>query len=237
MEETTDLQESFQILKNRLVLIITLAFTSMAISGGFTHFFLTPIYQASTQLVLVPRERMGTTLTLEIDANLQLINTFNEVIVSPLILDEVIEDLGLNLTASSLGSMMSAKNRSNSQVITLTVQNENPVLARNIANVTAEVFEVEVLDNFNMDNVRILARAQIPISRISPRLVRNLTVGFLIGIMFGMNLAFMLEFLDKAVKTEHEIEKLIGAPVLGVVSMDFQNEILDPFSNQESDTE
>ena len=217
MEDTIELQELFQIFKKRLVMIITLAFFATIISGAFTHFFITPVYQASTQLVLVPRMGMDPMTQGEISANLQMINTFNEVIVSPMILNEVIEELDLSLTASSLGSRMSAANRSNSQVITLTVQSEYPELARDIANTTAEIFEVEVLENFNMDNVRILARAQLPVGPISPRLTLNIAIGFIIGAMFGIGLAFLLEFLDKTVKTEQEIENLTGIPVLGSI--------------------
>jgi len=218
MEETIDLQELFQILKKRLVPIVALAVGAMVISGIFTLLFITPVYQTSTQLILVPRVSEGVLLTQgEINANLQMINTFNEVLVSPLILDEVVEALGLGLSTGSLRGMMSARNATNSQVITLTVQNENPELASMIANTTAEVFKTEVLENFNMDNVRVLAQAQIPSRPISPRLTVNVGLGFVIGTMIGIFLAFLLEFLDKTVKTEQEVEKLIGIPVIGMI--------------------
>ena len=218
MEDAIELQELFQILKKRLMLIVTLAFVATKVSGAFTHFFVIPIYQASTQLVLVPRVEVGNSLNRgEINANLRMIDTFNEVIVSPMILDEVIEELDLSLTADSLGSRMSASNSSNSQVITLRVQNEDPRLASDIANTTAEIFEVEVLGNFNMDNVRILARAQPPSRPVSPRLTLNVAIGFIIGTVSGIGLAFFLESIDKTVKTEQEMKKLTGIPVLGII--------------------
>lgn len=220
MEDTIDLQELFLMIRKRFALIIVLAIVSTTISGVFTHFFVVPIYQTSTQLVLVPRANTDSPLTQgEIGVNLQMINTFNEVIISPMILDEVIEKLDLPMSAGSLRSMMSASNRSNAQVITLTVQNENPVLARDIADATAEVFKVEVLENFNMDNVRILAHAQIPRTPISPRPMINIAVGFMVGLMSGLFLVFLLEFLDKTIKSEQEVEKLINLPVIGVIPL------------------
>lgn len=218
IEETIDLQELFQILKKHLLLIFALAVSIMALSGVFTLFFITPVYQTSTQLILVPRVSEGALLTQgEINANLQMINTFNEVLVSPMILNEVIDELDLTLTAGSLRSMVTARNTTNSQVITLTVQNENAELASKIANTTAEIFKMEVLENFNMDNVRILADAQIPNRPISPRPLLNVGIGLVIGAMIGIFLAFLLEFLDKTVKTEQEVEKLIGVPVIGII--------------------
>ena len=222
MEETekVDLQEFFQILKKRLVLIVALAFVATMISGFFTHFFMTPIYQTSTQLALVPGVTADMPLTHgEINANIQMINTLNEVIVSPMILAEVIEYLDLDLTVGGLRSMMSAANRSNTLIITLTVQNERPELARDIANVTAEIFYEEVVAHFNMNNVRILAPAQVPRNPVSPRLMMNLGLAFIIGTASGVLLAFLLEFLDKTVNTEQEVEKLINIPVLGMIPM------------------
>jgi len=222
MEETekVDLQEFFQILKKRLVLIVVLAVVATTISGFFTHFFMTPIYQTSTQLALVPGVTADMPLTHgEINANIQMINTLNEVIVSPMILAEVIESLDLGLSIGRLRSMMSAASRSNALIITLTVQNESPELARDIANVTAEIFYEEVVEHFNMNNVRILAPAQVPSNPVSPRLMMNLGLGFIIGTISGIFLTFLLEFLDKTVNTEQEVEKLINIPVLGMIPM------------------
>jgi len=218
--ETIDLQELFQILRKRFVLIVVLAVVATGISGFFTHFFMTPIYQTSTQLALVPSVTADVPLTHgEINANIQMINTLNEVIVSPMILTEVIEYLDLGLTVGGLRSMMSAANRSNALIITLTVQNESPELARDIANVTAEIFYAEVVEHFNMNNVRILASAQVPNSPVSPRLMMNLGLGFIIGLVAGVCLTFLLEFMDKTINTEQEVEKLINLPVLGMIPM------------------
>jgi len=222
MEETEaiDLQELFQIVKKRLVLIVVLALVATGISGFFTYFFMTPIYQTSTQLALVPGMTADMPLTHgEINANIQMINTLNEVIVSPMILAEVIEYLDLGLTVGGLRSMMSVANRSNALIITLTVQNENPELARDIANVTADIFYEEVVEHFNMNNVRILASAQVPNNPVNPSLMMNLGIGFMIGVIAGIFLTFLLEFLDKTVNTEQEVEKLINLPVLGMIPM------------------
>jgi len=220
MEEAFELQELFQIFKKHTWLIIVLVLVGGLISGLFTHFFVTPTYQASTQLVLVPRGNEETPLTQgEISANLQMINTFNEVIVSPLVLDQVIEILALQSTASELRSSMNARNSSNSQVITLTVLNSDPELARDIANASVEIFKEEILYNFNLDNLMILAPALTPHFPISPRLTVNISIGFVAGIMIAIFLVFLLEFVDKTVKTEQEVEKLIGIPVIGVITL------------------
>lgn len=223
MDESIDLQGLWETLKKRFFLIGATIVTVALLVGGYTHFLVTPMYQASTQLIVSATGSgagtgSGVTQS-EITASIQLINTYNVILTSPVILDQVIERLDLPFSANALGNRMSANNQANSQVITLTVRHEDPGMARDIANLTAEIFAHDVPDIMNVDNVSVLAPAQLPPFPVSPRLLVNVAIGLMLGTMLGIFLAFALEFLDKTVKTEEEVEKLIGVPVLGVVSV------------------
>jgi len=57
MEETISLKELFQTLKKRLLLILMITSVATLASGVVSYFFLTPIYQASTQ-ILVNQKKM-----------------------------------------------------------------------------------------------------------------------------------------------------------------------------------
>jgi uncharacterized protein involved in exopolysaccharide biosynthesis len=50
---------------------------------------------------------------------------------------------------------------------------------------------------------------------VSPKPVRNGGLGVALGLMAGLGLAFLLEYLDNTIKSTDEAEKLYGAPVLG----------------------
>ena len=216
-EETIDLQEIHHLLKKRVILIIVLALIAMALSGTYTYYLVTPTYQTTTQMIISNLEDDNHLTHSDIQVSLQLINTFNVILLSPTILDQVIEDLKLQISASVLSGRMTASNAENSQVIALTVQHEDPELAQMIANTTAEIFSDEITEIMNVDTVRILATAQLPTSPISPNLTLNLAIGLIIGAMSGIFLAFFLDFLDKTVKTEQEIERLTNLPVLGII--------------------
>lgn len=218
MEDSFDLESLIQTIKKKLLLIVVLAILGAGISGAYTNFLLTPIYQASTQVVLIPQINTESPLTHgEINVNLQMINTFIEVMASPLILNDVITELDLQLTTAQLNSMMSVRSTNNSQVVTLNVQNEQPELARDIANSVVKVFKEEIATSFNMDNMMILAPALTPTTPIGPRLILNTGIGFLIGLMFGLFLAFLIDLLDKTITSEQEVEKLINVPVIGII--------------------
>src|SRR5262249_25445066 len=50
-----------------------------------------------------------------------------------------------------------------------------------------------------------------------PRIALNLTLGVLVGVVFALGLAFLIEYLDTSVKTMEEIETLLGVQVLAIV--------------------
>jgi capsular polysaccharide biosynthesis protein len=227
MEGTFTLKELFQILRKRLSLILSIMFIAILLSGVISYFFLTPIYQASTQLLVNQSKNGQSTYQYnEVQTNLQLINTYTVIIKSPAILEIVIKDLNLDMSAKELNEKIIVQNEKDSQVVNLSVQDPDEKIAAKIANKTAEVFKTEIVKIMSVDNVSILAKAAASDnpSPIKPRPIVNIAIALVFGLMAGVGIAFFLEYLDNTVKTEQEIEKLIGAPILGVIATmdDFQ---------------
>ena len=71
----------------------------------------------------------------------------------------------------------------------------------------------------NVDNVAILAEATISDNPtpIKPQPILNMLIGLVVGLMVGVGLAFLLEYMDNTIKTEQDIENLFNVPVLGVI--------------------
>lgn len=221
MEETISLKELFQTLKKRLSLIIIITAIATATSGIVSYFLLTPIYQSSTQiLVNQSKDEQQVYNAGEVQTNLQLINTYNVIIKSPAILDKVIEKERLNMTSGALNGLVTVASEQNSQVVNITVQNEDPKEAANIANSIAITFQEEISNIMNVDNVSILTKAQVgenP-SPIKPQPVLNMAIALVVGAMASVGIAFLLEYLDNTIKTEQDIENQLGLPVLGAIT-------------------
>lgn len=222
MEETISLKELFQTLKKRLTLIIIITAIATATSGIVSYFLLTPIYQSSTQILVnqSKNDQQQVYNAGEVQTNLQLINTYNVIIKSPAILDKVIEKEKLEMSAGALNGLITVASEQDSQVVNITVQNEDPKKAADIANSIATTFQKEISNIMNVDNVSILTKAQLgenP-SPVKPQPVMNMAIAFVVGIMAGVGLAFLLEYLDNTIKTEQDIEKELGLPVLGAIT-------------------
>jgi capsular polysaccharide biosynthesis protein len=221
MEETISLRELMDTLKKRMQLILLITLTAILVSGGVSFFLLTPVYQSSTQLLVNQSKSDQPVINQgEIQANLQLMKTYNVIIKSPTILEKVVSDLNLDMTTAQLNEKITVGSESDSQVINLSVQDTDPQKAAEIANKTASVFQNEIPNIMNVDNVSILAKAEVgeTQSPIKPKPVLNIAIAAVVGLMIGVGLAFLLEFLDNTVKTEQEVEKLLGVPVLGSIT-------------------
>ncbi|MCH6269422.1 YveK family protein [Neobacillus citreus] len=221
MEETISLKELLETLKKRLSLIVSITFIAAIISGVVSYFFLTPIYQASTQILVNQAKNDQQVYNYnEVQTNLQLINTYNVIIKSPAILDKVVDELDLGMNATKLNEKITVGSEKDSQVVNVSVQDPNPKTAALIANKTAEVFKKEIANIMNVNNVNILAKAEVAEdpSPIKPRPLLNIAIAIVVGLMAGVGIAFLLEYFDTTVKDEQVIEKLIGVPVLGSIA-------------------
>lgn len=220
MEETISLQEIASILKKRFKLIFLITVSFALLSFLITFFLITPKYEASSQFIVNQKDSLNEFNINEIRTNVELINTYNVIIKSPAILDYVIEELNLNLSVNQLANMISVSNTQGSQVVNVTVTHTNPNRAEEIANTTVEVFQERIPVLMNVDNVNILAPANVGSnpSPVSPNMTLNIAIAIVLGLMVGVGLAFLLEYLDNTIKTEQDIEKYLDLPVMGTIS-------------------
>ncbi|MDU9689546.1 capsular biosynthesis protein [Priestia megaterium] len=221
MEETISLRDLFQVLRKRVWLIILITIISAIISAVISFFVLTPVYQTSTQ-ILVNQAKSEQQLynAGAVQTNVQLIRTYNDIIKSPAILDKVVEQLKLDGSAKALSGKIQVTSAENSQVAQITVQDTDPKRATKIANTTAAVFQKEVPKIMNIDNVSVLSKADLASSEnpVKPQPTLNIIVALVVGLMVGVGISFLLEYLDNTIKTEQDIENILDLPVMGVIT-------------------
>lgn len=221
MEETISLQDLFKTIRKRLGLIALLTILAITIAGVISFLVLTPVYQTSTEILVnqSPAET-GQLTNQNIQTDLQLINTYSGIIKSPAILDQVVEEMNLDMTTDQLTSKITVSNADQSQIVNITVQDEDPAMAVEIANTTASVFENDIQELMNVDNVTILSPAVMKEnpSPVAPNPMLNMAIAGVVGLMLGVGIAFLLEYLDTSMKDQQDIEDVLGLPLLGVIS-------------------
>src|SRR5690625_3208724 len=130
--------------------------------------------------------------------NIAIINTYNDIITRPAILDDVIYELNLDYGASTLAEKITVSSEEDSQVVSVTVSDPKQPVASMIVNEVVATFQNEIPDIMNVDNVNILTQAEEVTNPnpVSPNVKLNIAIGLVLGLMIGVGIAFLLEYLE-----------------------------------------
>lgn len=221
MEEIS-IKELFFILRKWIWLIVGLLVVSMVISGLVSFYVLDKEYQAFTTLMVGKPQDYKSENTLEYNdliLNQKLVSTYGELIKTRAVSDKVIANLKLPISYSQFGSKVNVSLVKDTEIIKIQVTDGDPALAADIANETAEVFMETVKEIMKVENVQVIDPAQVPTSPVSPRPLMNIGIAGVLGVMLGIFIAFLKEFLDNSIKTPEDVEKYLGVPVLGTIPL------------------
>ncbi|AWZ42004.1 chain-length determining protein [Latilactobacillus sakei] len=224
MEQTINIEQIFGILRKyrRLIILSTVIFTLLA--GILTFFVITPQYSASTEVLVNRKQSTDANAQYnQVQTDVQMINTYKDLITKPVIMDSVtkkINDGKTNkLSNDEIADMLSITNNQNSQVFSVTAKADNAYTAADIANMTATTFQKKVPKIMSgTDNVSIISEAKPNLVPVSPKNGLNLLIGFILGLIIGITIAFIRELMDKTIKDESFLTEELGLTSLGVIN-------------------
>ena len=220
MEETISLQELFKILKKRIGLIVVSTFLGIGVAGVITFFIITPKFSSQAQLI-VRLPKSETSNVNDINANLQMINTYKDLITSDTVMNEVKkrmkEEYNSDLSVSDIRSSLEVVQSQNSQMFSIVSKGTQPEVVQNIANQAALVFQEKAKHILSIDEISIISAAVASYKQVSPNNKLNLLIGFALGMVVGIGAAFILELFDKTIKDDRFVAEELGFTVLGIV--------------------
>jgi capsular polysaccharide biosynthesis protein len=237
MGDTIDFKEVLMLLKRRMMLILIIAFAASLVSGAVSYYFIKPTYQSSTQLLINRSPAPEQTLDMDqLQTDLKLVKSYHIMISSPIILNKVIAELNLPLNYEEFRQQVSISSEQDSQIIEVMVEDNNVSSATLKANTIAEVFQKEVVGIMNVDNVSVLTEAtESGSNSVEVDPILNIIIAFVAGLVGGVGLVFLMEYLDRSIKSEKEIERLLGLPVLASISViDVDKKIYRDLSNNQT---
>ncbi|BDG67030.1 exopolysaccharide biosynthesis protein [Enterococcus innesii] len=220
MEETISLKEIFDILRKHLTSILISMFVGLALAAIVTFFILTPTYRSQAQLI-VTLPQTETTNANDVNMNLQMINTYKELVTGDLVInqvkDQIESEYGIDKSVQELKDSVEVTQSQNSLMFSIRATDTSSVYAANIANTTALVFQENAKDVLSVDKISIISNAEASSSPVSPNNKLNLAIGLVLGILVGFGIAFLLELLDRTVKDNKFVTETLGFTILGTV--------------------
>lgn len=217
MEQEIEIREILAIIAKRWWLLLLLLIAAVATSGIISFFVLTPVYEASTTLLVGKPTEGAQIIYQDIQLNRQLVKTYGEIAKSSTVANDIITDLKLPLTTAQLKEKIDVRQVGDTEIISISVQDESPEHAAFLANGVARVFMSHVVKIMKTDNVSIIDPAVTPTSPIKPRKMLNMAVAAVLSLMVGFFLVFFVEYLDNTIKSPLDVERYLELPLLGTI--------------------
>lgn len=202
-----NLKELFNVIKRRfwIVILITLIF---AIAGGlYSTRPEVPVYSASSRIIITAE-------------SVEMLGTLRVFLREPIVMKEVLDDLGLSRSVGFLRSQISISSVDGSLITLVSAVDSDPELAVKIVNAVVDVYSDQLPTVFPSTGVKVLTEAE-PIPDpfpINPQSNRAFIVSVFVGIAVGIGAIFLLDSLDDSISSRRDVERQLNMVLLGQVS-------------------
>lgn len=216
-----DLITIISFLKKHAKSLIIWTISGLLVSIVVALFFITPQYK-STVDILVNQKTNDTEAQYTVQqADLQAINTYKDLLQKDIILSPVLKLARTknNYTGnlSTLKESMKIDTETNSQVMSVSVIEDNPYLAADLANYIAKALTNKVKNIMKTNNVTIVSKAKPNVNSFSPNKKKYAFVGLVTGFLVGLMINIVKVMLDRTIKDESYLSDQLGVVSLGNV--------------------
>lgn len=223
IEEEISLHELLLVIRKRGKMILAITVIAVIISAVITFAVLKPEYEANTTLMVgKPVHKISVDETdqisyQEVQTNRLLVSTYGEIAKSRSVLDSVIKNLKLDTDTASLRGKIDVSLVKDTEIIRISVTDNDPEMAAIIANELAQAFAKQVVKIMNVENIQVIDEAVQPEIPVKPRPKLNISIAFVLGLFIGIAAAFVMEFLDTSIKSPEDVAKYLDLPVIGTI--------------------
>ncbi len=218
--EDLGLKELFDFIMDKIFLLIFIVIMVCIFGCMYGLFIQKPMYASYTTVVLGgddSKEKTESITQNDITLNQNLVETYAEIVKSKRVLNQVINELNLDLTFDELSNRTNVTAVNDTEIIKITVYDEDAVKAKNIANTMATYFTNEIVKLYSLNNVNILDKATVAKKPYNISIIKQLIIYMMIGMVIGFGILFVIYYFDRTIKSAEQIEQKIKLPILGSV--------------------
>ena len=211
--EEFNISEFLQYYLSSILIVILTTVIGLVASFIYTSYVQVPLYQSQTSIVLTKSDGTTSVTQNDVSLNKNLVSTYREIIKSRRILSEVINDLKLDIKTEKLSGRISVASVNDTELIVISVLDEDANIASDIANQIAIVFKEQITSIYNIENVSIVDEA-IPTEKpANVNVKKQYLLGIGGGFFLGTLIIFILFYFDDTIKMSDELEQKLGLSV------------------------
>lgn len=211
-----ELRDYLRVIRRRLATIIVVTAAAVFVSGFLSFFIIKPTYQSQATLIVVDKSAPIVDYNSFTLAE-QLVQTYATLGTSQTILAGTISSYHLPFTELQLSKLLTVTPVVNTNLVTVAADDTTATGASGLANDVAHVLAQRaqaITPGYDVKVVDPAVPATLP---SSPNKKLNLALALVLGLLVGMGLAFLQEYLDRTIHDPDQLAAEIGLPILGVI--------------------
>ncbi|MCM1154943.1 MAG: Wzz/FepE/Etk N-terminal domain-containing protein [Roseburia sp.] len=212
-----DLLDLLGVLLGQIWLILGVGLMAALIAYALSRFVVAPTYESTTKIYILNKDENTSVTYSDVQLGSQLTKDYAELINSRYVLEEVIQSLGLGMTYKGLQGKVSVSTPDGTRVIYITVKDNDPVLAMNIANSVREAASRHIENVMDIDAVNVVETANMPTGKSAPNCTRRAFLGGVLGCFLVCAVILARALLDDTIKSSEDVEKYLGLTTLALI--------------------
>lgn len=214
-ELTIDLAELFMAVMSKIHLVILAGVLMALLAFVGTKLFITPMYSSTTKMYVLSRQDANAAVTYsDLQTGTQLTKDYMELAKSRPVMEQVIAVLNLDMKPEQLKNSITVQTPADTRILSITVENEDPKMAKEIADAVRESVSIQITEIMDADSVNTVEEGNLPTAPSSPSVMKNLMVGGMLGVVIAVGIIVLICLLDDTIKTPDDVEQYLGMNVL-----------------------
>lgn len=221
-ENTISLQEIAYALKKRWKLIALITIAATLVSAILSFFVIKPQYEAKAKLFIGKQETQENNAYNNSDVMMyqQLMKTYAELVKTSDLVTKAVKSANLNYNQNEIKGILNnltATPSADTQILDLSFKGKNPKEVLKVTEAITDEFISESKELIPNGNVQVIQKPQLPEHPVSPNKKLNILIAFVLGLMIGVGIVLLLEYLDNTFKSREELEKTLDLPIIGAI--------------------
>lgn len=214
-DDEIELMDLVFILIRSWKLIVMTALPVMALGAVFAM-TRPDIYQSEATLMVSSGQiySVNSLDNAEISKNQKLVSSYTEIAKSKSIMRSVIRKLDLDMEPEDIAKLLKVTPIEDTEFIKLSYRDKNAQRSALLTNEVAGEFISKIKKVMSFENLKIIEKATVPEKSLPKKRALILAVSMVLGIMLGIFMAFVIEFLHSKLRKPEDIEKIMGCSVL-----------------------
>lgn len=212
-----DLKQIFAVIIGKLPIIIVVMILGGMIAFAYSRFLVKPVYESTTKVHILNNTEGNNITSSDLQAGAFFAKDYKEIVKSAPVMEQVIEELSLDANIEQLRSLITVDVIADTRILTISVKNTDPYMAKKIADSVREVSKDTIVNIMDIKSINTVEEGNLPLTPVTPDIVKNTIIGAFLGMLLTVAAVVLKFMLDDTIKTPDDVEKYLELSVLATI--------------------